>query len=115
MQGKTYTYTWTFTLKNINTYKKHKQKRTRHPALSLSHTSYFAILDRTWEVAPPQLIWSLIEIQLCNKAKRKDCDVLNLTIPDFTTLGHILTFPGQVEQKMLLFWEDHVFGEYLLN
>ena len=81
--------------------------------LTLARTSYFAILDRTWGVPPPppQLVCPLIEIELRNKDKRKDRDVLNLTIPDFTTLGHILTFPGQVKQKMLLFWEDQVFGE----
>ena len=38
-----------------------------------------------------------------NKDNRKNRDVLNLTIPDFITLGHILAFPGQVKQKILFF------------
>ena len=59
----------------------------------------------------PRLVCPLIEIELSNKDRRKDRDVLNLIIPDFTTLGQILTFPGQVKQKMLLFWEDRVFGK----
>ena len=36
----------------------------------------------------------LIEIELHNKDKQEVRDVLNLTMPDFTDLGHILTFPG---------------------
>ena len=81
--------------------------------LILARTSYFAILERTWGggVASPGSFAHLIEIELRNEGKRKDRDVLNLIIPDFTILGHILTFPGQVKQKMLLFWEDQVFGE----
>ena len=62
---------------------------------------------------PPRLVCPhppLIEIELCNKNKWKDLDVVNLTIPDFTTLDNILTFPGQVKEKMLLFWEDQVFA-----
>ena len=51
----------------------------------------------------PRLVCPQIEIELCNKDQRKDRDVLNLTIPYFTILGHILTFPGQIKQKMLLF------------
>ena len=62
-------------------------------------------------VATPRLVCPLIEIELRNKDKRKDRDVLNLTIPDFTTLGHILTFPGQVKQKMLLFGKIKFFCE----
>ena len=80
--------------------------------LTLARTSYLAILDRTWgKGSTPRLVCPVIEIELYNKDNRKDRDVLNLTIPDFTTLGHILTFPGQVKQKMLHFWEDRVFGE----
>ena len=41
---------------------------------------------------------------------RKVRDVLNLTKPDFTTFGHILTFPGQVKQKWMLFWKINVFA-----
>ena len=80
--------------------------------LTLARTSCSAILDRTWVGATsPRLLCPLIEIELRNNDKRKDRDVLNLTVPEFTTFGHILTFPGQVKQKMLLFWEDQVFGE----
>ena len=81
--------------------------------LTLARTSYFAILDRTSGGGGcyPRIVRPLIEIELRNKDKRKDRDVLDLTIPDFTTLGHVLTFPGQVNQKMLLFWKDQVFGE----
>ena len=74
--------------------------------LTLARTSYFAILERTWGegwLPSPQLVCPLNEIEPRNKNKRKDRDLLNLTIPDFTTLGHILTFPGQVKQKILLF------------
>ena len=76
--------------------------------LTLARTSYFVILDRTWEGGchPSRLVCPLIEIELCNKNKEKYRDVVNLNITDFTTLGQILTFPGQVKQKMLLFWED---------
>ena len=55
---------------------------------------HFAILERTWGGCHPPLVCPLNEIDLGNKDKRKDRDVLNLTIPDFTTLGHILTFRG---------------------
>ena len=74
-------------------------------SLTLARTSYFAILDRTLGGGgcPPQLVCPLNEIEPCNEDIRKDRDVLNLTISDFTTLGHILTFPGQVKQKMLFF------------
>ena len=68
----------------------------------------FAILDRTWGGGGshlPRLVCPLIEIELRNKNKRKDRDVLNLTMPDFTTLRYILTFPGQVKHKMLFFWK----------
>ena len=78
--------------------------------LTLARISYFAILDRTWVggwVAPPARL-PLIEIELRNKDKRNDRDVLNLTIPDFTTSGHILTFPGQVKPKNV-FLENQVF------
>ena len=67
--------------------------------LILARTSYFAILDHSWGL----LVCPLIEIGLRNKHKRKDRDVLNLTIPEFTKLGHILSFPGQVKQKTLFF------------
>ena len=73
----------------------------------------YPILDRTWGegVATPRLVFPLTEIEFCNKDKRKDRDVLNVAMPDFTTLGHILIFSGQVKQEMLLFGEDQVFGE----
>ena len=71
--------------------------------LTLASTSYFAILDCTWGEGHPRLVCPLIEIELCDNDMRKDRDVLNLTVPDFATLCHILTFPGQVKQNMLLF------------
>ena len=77
-------------------------------SLSLARTSYSAILDRTCP-PPTRLICPLIEIELRNKDKRKDCDVLNLSTPEFYYLSHILTFPGQVKQRMLLYWEDQAF------
>ena len=72
--------------------------------LTLARTSYFAILDRTLGGKEggchhPRLVYPLIELELRNKDKRKDRDVLNLTIPDFITLGLILTFLGQVKEK----------------
>ena len=63
--------------------------------LTLTHTSYFAILDHTWGWSGgggchPQLVCPLrIEIEIRNKDKWKVRDVLNLTISDFITLGHI--------------------------
>ena len=73
--------------------------------LTLARTTYFPILDRTWGggTPSPRLACLLIEIERRNKDKRKDRDVLNLTIADFTTLGHILTFPGQVKKKYVAF------------
>ena len=71
--------------------------------LTLARTSYFAFIERTWGgegVPPPPARLPQIEIELRNKDKKKDRDVLNLNIPNFTTSGHILTFPGQVKDKM---------------
>ena len=51
---------------------------------------------------PARLSRVVTEIELRNKDKRKDRDAGNLTIPDFTTLSHILIFPGQV--KNVAFW-----------
>ena len=45
---------------------------------------------------------SLIAIQLINKHERKVWDILNPTIPVFTTLGHILTSTGQVKQMLVI-------------
>ena len=83
------------------------------PVLTLARTSYFVILDRTWGVGGgggPRARLPLIEIELRKKDIPKDGDALDLTIPDCTTLGHNLTSPGQVKQKMLSFWEDQVFA-----
>ena len=65
--------------------------------LTLTRICYFAILERTWDC--PQPICPLIAIKLRNKDELKVWDFPNPTIPEFTTLGHILTFPGQVKQK----------------
>ena len=51
-------------------------------------------------VVPP-LVCPLIAIELRNKDESEFWYDLNLTIPDFTTLGLILA-PRQVKQKMLL-------------
>ena len=59
----------------------------------------------------PWLVCPLIEIELRKKDKRKDRNVLNLTMPDFTTLGHILTFPQQFKQKKKNGGENQVFCE----
>ena len=48
-------------------------------------------------------ITTLTALELRNKDERKVWNVLNPTIPDSTTLGYILTLPGQAEEKMLLF------------
>ena len=72
--------------------------------LTLTRTSYFVILHRTWwGGGHPRLVCPLVEIEFCNKDKRNVRDVLNLTIHEFTTLDHILTLPGQSKQKMLFF------------
>ena len=71
-----------------------------HPHLLFRHPRRYLGVGG---VANPRLVCPLIEIELRNKVKRKDRDVLNLTILDFTTLGHMLTFPGQVKQKILFF------------
>ena len=84
--------------------------------LTLARTSYFAILHRTWGGGTiPRLVIPLIEIELRNKDKRKDRDVLNLTIPDFTTLGDILTFPGQVKQKNAAFLRRSSFWQIIFE
>ena len=54
-------------------------------------------------VAAPQPICPLNSIDLRSKDERKVLDVLNPTILDLTTLIPILTFPGQVKQKMFSF------------
>ena len=82
--------------------------------LTLARTSYFDIQDRTWRGRlTPRLVCPLIEIEPSNNGKRKVHDVVSLTRPDFTTLGHILTFSGQVKQKMLLFGKINVFENNL--
>ena len=79
------------------------QRLPEYRILTLARTSYFAILDRIGGFVP-RLVCPLIEIEPRNKDKRKDRDVLNHTVSDFTTLGHVLTFPEQVKQKVLFFW-----------
>ena len=75
--------------------------------LTLARTSYFAILDRTRSGWLPslRLVCPLIEIELRIKHKRKERDILILTIPDFTrtTLGHILPFQGRSNKKCCFF------------
>ena len=57
----------------------------------------------------PQFICSLFAIELCNKDKQNDQDVLNPTIPDFPILGQILDLPGHIKENMLLFCMINVF------
>ena len=69
---------------------------------SLLHLLFrFAILDPTRGGGglPPPAYSPLIAMELRNKDEWKVWDVLNPTIPDIDTLGHILTFTGQVEWK----------------
>ena len=61
-----------------------------------------------WWGLPPRLVCSLIAIEIRNKDEGKVWDVLNLTILDFTTIGHILVFPGQVKQIIVLFGKINV-------
>ena len=51
----------------------------------------------------PRLIYPQNATELRNRDERKVWDVINPTVLDFNTPGHILTFPGQIKQKMLLF------------
>ena len=79
--------------------------------LTFARTCYFAILDRAWGGGGgchPRLICPPIEMELSHKDEQKAWDVLNLTMPNFTTLGHILSLPGQVNQKILPFGKINV-------
>ena len=48
--------------------------------------------------------------ELRSKDGRKFWDVLNPAIADFTTVGYILTFPGQVKTKNVAFRLDQLFA-----
>ena len=58
---------------------------------------------------PPQLICTLIAIDVYTKHERNVWGVVSSNIPDFTTLGRILTFPGRSEKKLLFFSDISVF------
>ena len=76
---------------------------------TVARTCSFTILERTWGGGHPRLICPMIAIELLNKDGRKVWNVLNPTIPDSTTFGNILTFPGHV-QKTLLFNKIYAFA-----
>ena len=74
-----------------------------HPHLQFRHPRPHLGGGRV--ATPTRLVCPLIEIELRSKDKRKDRDVLNLTIPDLTTLYLRSHFdPGQIKQNMLPFW-----------
>ena len=77
-------------------------------------TNFHAVFSEGWaywtKMVFMGLVCPLIEIELHHKDERKARDLLNLTIPDFTTLGHILTYPGQGKQQNIGFWEDWKFS-----
>ena len=72
---------------------------------SIARTCYFAILERTWGGGggchPPRAVSPLLVLELRDKNQRILWDVANPTVPDFTPLGHTLTFPGQVKLKKI--------------
>ena len=57
-----------------------------------------------------RLVCPLIATELCKKHEREARNVLNPAILDFTTIGQILTLPGQVKQKMFLFGKINAFA-----
>ena len=61
----------------------------------------FAILERTWGVATPHAISPLIEIELWDKDQTNSWNVPNTMVPEWTSLGHILTPPGRVKEKKI--------------
>ena len=91
-------------------------KLTSFAGLNLARTSYFAILDSTGGGGchPPARL-PLIEIELRNRDRRKDRDLLNLTIPAFTTLDHILSLPLQAKQKNVAFLGRSSFSQITLE
>ena len=86
----------------------------RHPVsssftLNLTFNPHPHLLFRHPRPHLSGLVYPLTEIELRDKIEWKDRDILNLTTTDFTTLGHILIFPGQFKQKNVAFLEDQVF------
>ena len=92
-------------------------KLTSFAGLNLARTSYFAILDSTGGGGglPPPGSFAPIEIELRNRDRRKDRDLLNLTIPAFTTLDHILSLPVQAKQKNVAFLGRSSFSQITLE
>ena len=52
-------------------------------------------------VATPPRRFAPVVLELRDKNQRILWDVANPTVPDFTPLGHTLTFPGQVKLKKI--------------
>ena len=75
----------------------------RHPISSSS----FVILGRGWLLQPPCLFAP--SLKNYNKDEWNVWDVQNPTVCDYTTLGHILTIPMQVKQKMFPFLSINFF------
>ena len=67
--------------------------------LTLVRTCYFPILERTWGSCHPHAISPPIEIELWDSDETNPWDVLSPTVPELTSLGHILTPPGRVKVK----------------
>ena len=72
--------------------------------LVVARTCYFGTVERTWVIAipPHQCIGFVVAIEARNVNEHNLRDVLNPTIVILTTLGHLLTIPGQVKKKMML-------------
>ena len=70
--------------------------------LTLARTCYFPILERTWGVATPRAISTLIEIELWGNDQTNPWDVLSPMVPELISLGHILTLPGRVKEKIAI-------------
>ena len=79
--------------------------------LTLARTCYFPILGRTWgRGCNPHVISPLIEIELWDKDQTHPWDVVSPMIPELTSLGHILTPPGRVQEKRWRFEDLRVFA-----
>ena len=78
----------------------------RRPHLQFRHpisSSSFAILRRGGIVAPPCSFALSLKKKTCKNDEWNVLDVQNPTESDYTTLGHILTIPMQVKQKIVAF------------
>ena len=85
-----------------------------HGLLTLARTCYFAILERTWGVAP-RAVSPLLVLELRDKNQQILWEVANPTVPDFTPLGHTLTFTGQVKLKKIAVYGCFCFDLLFVN